>query len=115
VSLALGVLQLGNAGLSRAVWPTYLHLLVFGWLTQLIFGVALWLFPRDSGSPVRGGSSLGWVCYWLLNIGLLLRAVGEPARMIGYRIGWVLAVAAVLQAAAGWIFVLMIWPRVKER
>jgi hypothetical protein len=115
VSLALGVLQLGNSSLSRALWPTYLHLLVFGWLTQLIFGVALWLFPRDSRSPLRSGSLLGWVCYSLLNVGLWLRAVGEPARMTGYDTGWVLAVSAVLQSAAGWIFVLTIWPRVKER
>ena len=43
------------AGLAGAAWGeewqtslyfTYLHLLVVGWITQIIFGVAFWLFPR---------------------------------------------------------------------
>ena len=109
------MLQLSSLSVSRLLWPTYLHLLVFGWLTQLIFGVAIWLFPRDPRLPIRTSQSRGWVCYWLLNLGLILRAVGEPARASGYPIGWALAVAAVLQLAAGWTFVLIIWPRVKER
>jgi len=109
------VLQLSRWSLSQALWPTYLHLLVFGWLTQLIFGVAIWLFPRDPRAPDRSSSSPGWVCYWCFNLGLILRAVGEPARAGGYNTGPALAVAAVLQLAAAWIFVLIVWPRVKER
>jgi hypothetical protein len=34
--------------------PTALHLIVVGWLTQLIFGVALWMFPPWSKAQPRG-------------------------------------------------------------
>jgi len=55
VALALSILM--QSGLSRKVpllgvlWPTYLHLLVVGWLTQLIFGVAFWMFPKHPSAP----------------------------------------------------------------
>jgi hypothetical protein len=97
------------------VWPTYLHLLVLGWLTQLIFGVALWLFPRHSPGRPRGNERLGWASFFLLNIGLVLRAIAEPSHALGHRVGALLIVAAVAQLLAGWAFVLNTWPRVRER
>jgi hypothetical protein len=115
VSLAAGVLQLSSPAAGRLLWPTYVHLLVLGWLTQLIFGVALWMFPRRPRETAGVHAGLGWSCYWLLNLGLLLRAVGEPARALGRDADAVLAGAAALQLAAGWIFVILVWPRVKER
>jgi hypothetical protein len=33
------------------VQPTYLHLFTVGWITQMIFGVAYWMFPRASLAP----------------------------------------------------------------
>jgi hypothetical protein len=98
-----------------AVWPTYLHLLVVGWLTQLIFGVALWLFPKHSPRRPRGDERLGWASFFLLNLGLVLRAVGEPSHALGHRVGALLIVAAVAQLLAGWSFVLNTWPRVRQR
>ena len=40
----------GGAGLLA---PTVLHLLVVGWLTQMVFGVAFWLFPKYSTDQPR--------------------------------------------------------------
>ena len=96
-------------------WPTYLHLLVLGWLTQLIFGVALWLFPKHPRQGPRGDERLGWASFYLLNVGLVLRAVAEPAHAIGHQVGGLLILAAVVQLLAGWAFVLNIWPRVRAR
>ena len=101
--------------LVAAVWPIYLHLLVLGWLTQLIFGVALWLFPKHSAARPRGDERLGWASFFLLNAGLVLRAIAEPAHALGHRVGALLVVAAVAQLLAGWAFVLNTWPRVRER
>lgn len=114
-SLIAGILQLTSGSWGSLLWPTYLHLLVLGWLTQLIFGVAYWMFPRLPSAAARGSERLGWVSYWLLNAGLLLRVVGEPARALGARTDWLLVAAAFLQLAAGWVFVANTWPRVKER
>ena len=100
-----------------ALTPVYFHLLMVGWVTQLIFGVVHWMFPKYSHAQPRGDERLGWSVYILLNAGLLLRAIGEPLTTIRPEAGtgWLLAVSAILQLLAGWGFVLNTWPRVKER
>ena len=114
-SLLTGILQVASTSWSSVLWPTYVHMLVLGWLTQLIFGVAFWMFPKRSSEGSGGSQRLGWASYWLLNAGLLLRIFGEPARAIGAPTGWLLIVAALLQLAGGWAFVVNTWPRVRER
>ena len=103
--------------LVAALQPVYFHLLMVGWVSQLIFGVVYWMFPKYSSERPRGSERLGWATYWLLNVGLLLRAVGEPlaATRPGSAAGWLMAVSAGLQLLAGWAFVANTWARVKKR
>lgn len=118
-ALALGILlqagPLREVPVLRVAWPTYVHILVVGWLTQLIFGVAYWLFPRDTADRPRGSDRLGWASFVLLNAGLLLRVIGEPMAALGHRAGTVLVASAMAQFLAGMAFVANTWPRVKER
>lgn len=97
--------------------PVFLHLLIVGWLTQLIFGVATWMFPKYSKEQPRGNPQLGWIVYLSLNLGLVFRAIGEPliALQPGSIGGPTLVISALLQVTAGWLFIITIWPRVKER
>lgn len=97
--------------------PAFLHLLMVGWITQLIMGVAYWMFPKQSKEQPRGSSRLGWAVFISLNVGILLRLVGEPLLFIqpGPVGGVVLTLSAVLQVIAGWLFVINTWSRVKER
>lgn len=97
--------------------PTALHLLTVGWITQLIFGVAHWMFPRFSRERPRGREALAWAAFGLLNLGLVLRAIGEPldATASGTLATALLLASAVTQWAAGIIFTIHIWPRVKRR
>ena len=117
--LILGiVMQLPAASQSpllRVLWPTYLHSLTVGWLTQLIIGVALWLFPRHSAARPRGSDALGWTAFACLNFGLLLRVLGEPRRALGAEVGPVLLLSALAQLVAVTAFVVNIWPRVKVK
>ena len=96
-------------------YPTYIHLVTVGWLSNLIFGVALWLFPRYTAEQPRGSDALGWASYAGLNAGLLLRLVGEPAQLAGAGGRSLLLLSAGLQLLGGWAFVLNIWPRVKAK
>ena len=98
-----------------ALSPVYFHLLMVGWITQLIFGIVYWMFPKYSREKPRGGERLAWATYVLLNIGLILRAIGEPmqAAQPGGAWGWLLAVSAMLQWLAGLAFVANTWGRVK--
>jgi hypothetical protein len=97
--------------------PVYFHLLMVGWVTQLIVGVAYWMFPRYSKDSPRGPEWFGPAIWGLLNVGLVLRAIGEPMQAAGSPViaGWLMAISAVLQVAAGWLIVAALWPRVKER
>jgi cbb3-type cytochrome oxidase subunit 1 len=100
-----------------ALGPVYVHLLVVGWLSQLVFGVVYWMFPRFSREKPRGSDRLAWATYGLLNVGLLLRAAGEPllAWLPQAGFGWMLALSAILQWLAGLGFVVNSWGRVKEK
>lgn len=100
------------------LFPVYLHLLTFGWLTQLIFGIALWMFPKYSSTEPRGHAWLGWGTFVLLNVGLFLRVIFEPLNSSTVLLpfsGWMLVVAAVLQWLAGLAFVSNTWARIREK
>lgn len=97
--------------------PTFMHVLIVGWITQLIFGVAYWMFPKYSRQQPRGNTTAGWMVFVCLNTGLALRIIGEPLPIVApeSRAGWLLAVSAGLQLLAAWLYIWLIWPRVKER
>ncbi len=122
IGLTAGVIYLGQpvlhlSGSVGVLYPIYIHLLVVGWITQLIMGVVYWMFPKYAKDRPRGSDQLGWMVFWLLNAGLILRAVGEPLNTLkpGWNLGWVLALSAILQLLAGWGFIVNTWGRVKER
>ena len=104
-------------GRIAALQPVAYHLLMVGWATQLIAGVALWMLPPFSKEKPRGNEALGWVTYFALNIGLALRVIGEPANTISPSplFAIMLALSAVLQVTAIWCLVFALWPRVKGR
>jgi hypothetical protein len=97
--------------------PVYLHFLFIGWVAQLIMGVGYWMFPKQSKEKPRGSERLGWTVLILLNVGLVLRAIGEPAMILAPKagLGWTLAAASTCLLLAGWGFILNSWGRIKER
>ncbi|MCL4238165.1 MAG: cbb3-type cytochrome c oxidase subunit I [Anaerolineae bacterium] len=122
LAVVAGVLIQARTEIDLPSWagtlnPVYVHLLTVGWITQLIFGVAYWMFPKFSKEHPRGSEKLGWATFILLNIGLILRIICEPRVALRSEpdLGWLLAASAVLQTVAGWLFVLNTWLRVKER
>jgi hypothetical protein len=100
-----------------AAGPVYFHLFLVGWATQLIMGIVFWMFPKQSRERPRGSERLAAVVYGLLNAGLVLRVVSEPARAVSPAAlwSWLLAASALLQWLAGVGFVANTWGRVKER
>jgi hypothetical protein len=123
-ALVLGALQALQAPLHlppvlALTGPAYVHLLVVGWITQMIFGVAYWMFPKYAPPPAapRGNNVVAVATFVLLNVGLLMRVVVEPVRAWHPDAlpGWPLVVAAVAQWLAGLGFAANTWPRVKEK
>ena len=122
VALALATLTalqpvLGLDPRLQALRPVYLHYLMVGWVTQLIMGIAYWMFPKYSKERPRRSETVAWGVYTALNAGLILRGFGEP--LVAWQpergLGWLLALSAVCQLAAAWGFIFNTWSRVKER
>ncbi len=112
LTLAVVTAARGGAGLLA---PAVLHLLVVGWLSQMVFGVAYWLFPTLSPAAPRGREWLGWLCYLSLNAGLVLRVLAEPVMAMTSAKTIALVSSAILQLAAAAVFVVNTWPRVRTR
>ncbi len=118
LALIVGIaLALPVASQFAGFFPAYFHMLTFGWLTQLIFGIAFWMFPKFSVAKPRGSEQLGWMTFIFLNIGLLLRIIAEPlqASSPSTLTGWTLVASAILQWLAGVSFIVNTWNRIKER
>ena len=117
-------LLIGAILAARSVWtlpalvnglgPVYFHAFLVGWITQLIFGVAFWMFPVLNKEHPRGSERLGWATYILLNLGLALRVMAEPINGLRPQAiwGWLLVLSALLQWLGGLCFVINSWGRV---
>ena len=115
VAFGMGVWQ-QTAAWKGTLTPVYWHLFLVGWLTQLIFGIALWMLPSYTREQPRRSEPLNWAVYVTLNAGLLLRAVAEPLHAIqtdNACWGQALVVSAVLQWLAALGFVVNVWARVR--
>lgn len=109
---------LGLPDFLGSLYPTYLHLLVVGWITQLIFGVSLWMFPAPPAGKRYGNPVVLWSIYGTLNAGLLLRALGEPGKFLTGSEGFmsaVLVLSALLQWIAALLYTYSIWGRVRGK
>ncbi len=116
-ALLLAQPVMGWSASLQVLRPVYLHFLFIGWVTQIIMGVGYWMFPKYSKEKPRGREWLGWAVLVLLNIGMVLRAVGEPAVVLAPQagLGWMLAAASLFLLLAGWGFIINTWGRIKER
>jgi NnrS protein len=117
ICLVLGLVAGALATVSptmAAVRPTWIHLITVGWLTQLIFGVALWMFPRPTVETIHA-EKLGRAGFWGLNAGLLLRMIGEPLQVFSKQGKVWLIFSALLQLGAVLCLLLTLWPRVRRR
>jgi cbb3-type cytochrome oxidase subunit 1 len=110
--LALGV-TLGVAMAAHPSWlvyrPAHLHMLVLGFVTGMIYGVAYHVIPRFSGHPLYGRRAVTWH-WWFSNFGLLLMASGFVLRAHGGPTATVILVSGGALAATGaYLFAWLIW------
>lgn len=110
--LAAGV-TLGVAMAAHPVWtvyrPAHLHMLLLGFVTMMIYGVAYHVIPRFIGFPLHSRSAAG-AQWWMSNIGLFLMVIGFAVRANGILTGTPILAAGGLVAALGaYTFVYVIW------
>jgi heme/copper-type cytochrome/quinol oxidase subunit 1 len=112
VWLALGV-TLGMAMAVHPAWtvyrPAHVHMVLLGFVTMMIYGVAYHVIPRFSGHALHGRRAAAWH-WWASNVGLTLMVLGFVARAGGAALGTgMLATGGVLSAVGAYTFVVVIW------
>lgn len=120
VGLALGAwLLLSRENLDRGVHPhlvsAHAHALLSGFGLFLVFGVALWLFPRPPKSDTRYTPGRGMTAWWILLVGTSLRVGGEILRSAWTApwLPWLIVVTGFLQVAGASLVLWMLWPRIR--
>lgn len=111
LGLFFGALLLAQKGIPfyTPVWnlfPLHMEFLLIGWLMQLAMGVSFWIVPRFSSGSSRGPVGLVWVSFVLLNAGILIT-------VLQFWAPYALAAGRILEIAAGLLFVIGIWRRIK--
>lgn len=95
--------------LAAGLWalrPLHVELLLFGFVVQLAFGVALWILPRRAAP--RDEHRSRWVAGALLNAGVWLVGLGGALGLGALVLAGRLAEAGAVAAFAG-----EVWPRVR--
>lgn len=116
LSLVLGVLTQALPELTARLTPLFWHSLMVGWITQIIIGVSLWMFPGRSKTEDFRSQFLSWAIFGALNTGLILRIILEPffdTQLVLVSLG--LIVSAVLQTLAAFGYFAEMWPRVLSK
>lgn len=94
--------------------PVYWHLIVIGWITQVIMGVSIWMFPRRKRDRKREFTFLAVIAFITLNLGLVMRLIVEPFIPLVKSEQVILVVvilSSLLQFGGVIAYVAEIWPR----
>jgi cbb3-type cytochrome oxidase subunit 1 len=110
--LLLGV-TLGVAMAAQPMWAVYrtahMHMLLLGFVTMMIYGVAYHVIPRFAGVPLHGRRAATWHWY-AANAGLALMIAGFAMRAAGMPFATAtLAAGGVLSAAGAYTFAYLLW------
>lgn len=102
-----------DAGLYR-FRSVHIHLLLVGFMLQIVMGVALWMFPRMAVDPHYTPPRRGMTLFVLLNCGVFLRSAGELYGMVPVNTAYFVGLAgAGLQLIAILFFLSLILSRVR--
>jgi len=98
--------------------PVYWHMLVIGWITQVIIGVSIWMFPRKKRDRLKEQSKITVASFLLLNSGLVLRFLSEPFIPMfqgDSLITLSVIVSSLLQILGILLYIAEIWPRLQPK
>ncbi|HTI62770.1 MAG TPA: cbb3-type cytochrome c oxidase subunit I [Gemmatimonadaceae bacterium] len=112
VWLALGTL----VGLAMAVHPTWtvyrtvhMHMMLLGFVTMMIYGVAYHVLPRFVGNPLHSRRAAG-AHFWVANAGLTLMSAGFALRANASPFATaLLGIGGALAGAGAYIFAYLVW------
>ncbi|TNE73751.1 hypothetical protein EP331_03650 [bacterium] len=114
--LIISMLFFGLQQIEPGFRIAYHHTLGLGWVTQIIIGVAIWMFPRWSSALPKGPMWVWWLVYITLNLGLLLRILSEQFLSLQSEfVSIVLIISGFLLWISMMAFIGIMWKRVKAK
>lgn len=87
-----------------SMMPVHAHLMLLGWITMMIYGVAYHILPRFSASPLYS-DKMANVQFYLAHIGLIGMAVSFAMRSYVNAGGMLLIVFSIIEAISIILFV----------
>lgn len=105
-----------TVGVLMALFPmltvyrtAHLHLLLLGFVAQIIYGVALHVIPRFFGQPLVH-RILGYWQWWAAQVGVAFLILGFVGRIRGWGgAELLLAAGATASATAAYLFIFNLW------
>lgn len=120
IGLALGAwILVSRELLGRGVHPhlvsAHAHALLAGFGLFLIFGVALWLFPRAPKGDTQYTPGRAAASYWILLIATSARVFGEVLRAVEPLawLPWVIVASGFGQVLGVGVYLWTMWPRIR--
>jgi cbb3-type cytochrome oxidase subunit 1 len=103
------------------IWPerhlvsAHAHVVLVGFVMFLIFGVALWLFPRAARDDRSYSPTRVTAAYWILTIATALRFISEASRAwYGSRaLAWLVIAGALGQIIGIGVYFAAMWSRIR--
>ncbi len=95
--------------------PAHAHAIFVGFVMFLIFGVALWLFPRAAKDDDRYTPERAALAYWVLTLATGARFLSEAARAWSDSrlLAWIVVLGGVGQAVGIAIYFWTMWSRIR--
>ena len=122
VWLGIGT-TIGSLMLLQKGWPvmpiiwvlrlSHIHVLLVGWLLQIVFGVAYWMLPRFNAAGDRGNEQAMWLGYGAINSAVVCVLLHDLLLMV--QIDWssgLLSLAGTGYTVAALVFFWNAWKRV---
>lgn len=103
------------------IWPhphlvsAHAHAVLVGFVMFLIFGVALWLFPRAPKDDTRYSPSRIQAAYWILAVSTGGRFVAEASRawFEAPLLPWIVVLGGLGQIAGAALYFWAMWTRIR--
>jgi len=103
------------------IWPhphlvsAHAHVVLVGFVLFLIFGVALWLFPRAAKEDTRYSPARVNAAYWILTISTAARFLAEASRAWSGAplLPWIVVAGGLGQVVGAAVYFIAMWPRIR--
>ncbi len=91
------------------------HAIFVGFVMFLIFGVALWLFPRAAKEDERYTPARAAAAYWILAVSTAARFLSEASRAWSDErvLAWIVVLGGVGQAIGIGVYFWTMWSRIR--